>query len=126
MIDTMKKATEAMFASGTEPVDITSDLYFHMMEILPPKDFWHDSFTTGEGGELYLFKRSLHLNTVEPLIEHHIVNDIHFTMSRKRYDKEFSVVNVFSTIDGSDYDNPNRKFSSAQEFVEWLPVLLCA
>jgi hypothetical protein len=123
MTNSMQDAVKEMFSKGVEPVDITTDLYHRMMEILPPRDFWHDSFTSGEGGEIYLFKRRLNGAKVEPLIEHHLVENIAFTLCRNKGDKEFRVRDIFDTRDGSMLENPTIKFASAKEFIEFFPSL---
>lgn len=123
MINLMQDAVKEMFSKGVEPVDITTDLYHEMMEILPPRDFWRDRFTSGEGGEIYLFKRWMDRATVEPLIEHHLVDNIAFTLCRNNGDKKFRVRDIFDTRDGSMLENPTTKFASAKEFVEFFPSI---
>ena len=123
MKNSMQDAIEEMFSKGAEPVSITPDLYHRMMEIIPPRDLWHDGFTSGEGGELYLFKRCIDGAEVEPLIQHHLIDDIAFTICRNKGDKEFRVRDVFNTKDDLRIDQTTMKFASAKDFVGFLATL---
>ena len=98
MFDTPKDLSAALQNTGGE-VEVTQSLYWHFLEVLPPKDIGPNFFIFQEGdGELLYFTQRGDHYYCHLLGDYLVTEDwkVHARVSRRQIDKPFKVLFIFS------------------------------
>lgn len=118
MIDTPKELSAALQKTGGE-VEVTRSLYWHFLEVLPPRDMGPNFFIFQEGdGERLYFKQCGDQYYCHLLADYLVTEDwkIHAAVSRKEMNAPFKLLFVFTDEETCDVPDEFQEFVG-KEFV---------
>lgn len=118
MIDTPMELSAALQKTNGE-VEVTHSLYWHFLEVLPPKEMGPSYFTFQEGdGERLRFRKCGDQYFCHLLGDYLVTEDwhIHAAVSRNRIDQPFKLLFVFTDDETCDVPDEFQEFIG-KEFV---------